>query len=93
MAFKDSKTKDILKIKLVSENYFSYKNWVDRIQFKRIWKIKAYCMTEKMIRYDDFEIFQTQMCNYHQVAIITRYITKRPRLEANKELRNIAVYY
>ena len=31
------------------------------------------------------------MCNYHQVAIITRYITKRPILEANKELRKLSL--
>ena len=29
------------------------------------------------------------MCNFHQVAIIRRYITKKPILEANKELKNI----
>jgi len=27
------------------------------------------------------------MCNFHQVAIVRRYITKRPILEANKELK------
>ena len=27
------------------------------------------------------------MCNFHQVAIIRRYITKRPILEANKVLK------
>jgi hypothetical protein len=31
------------------------------------------------------------MCNYHQVAIITRYITKRPRLEENIELRKLTL--
>jgi hypothetical protein len=31
------------------------------------------------------------MCNFHQVQIITRYITKKPRLEANKDLREIAL--
>ena len=29
------------------------------------------------------------MCQFHQVAIITRYITKNPKLEAGKELRKI----
>jgi len=31
------------------------------------------------------------MCNFHQVQIITRYITKKPRLEANKELRKLTL--
>jgi len=29
------------------------------------------------------------MCNFHQVAIIRRYITKKPILEANIELKRI----
>jgi hypothetical protein len=29
------------------------------------------------------------MCNFHQVAIIRRYITKNPILEANIELKKI----
>ena len=32
-----------------------------------------------------------QMCQRHQVAIIRRYITKNPRLEAGKELRAISL--
>ena len=28
-----------------------------------------------------------QMCNFHQVAIITRYLTRKPKLQAAKELR------
>ena len=32
-----------------------------------------------------------QMCQFHQVAIINRYLTRRPVLEAGKELRQIAL--
>ncbi len=31
-----------------------------------------------------------QMCHFHQKAIITRYLTRRPRLEAGVELRDLA---
>lgn len=31
----------------------------------------------------------TQMCHFHQKAIITRYLTLRPKLEAGKELKAI----
>lgn len=91
MAFKDSKTKDILKIKLVnSESYASYKFWIDEL-IQEWWKIKAIvCDWKRWLLWWFWDI-PTQMCNYHQVAIITRYITKRPRLEANKELRSIAL--
>jgi hypothetical protein len=29
------------------------------------------------------------MCNFHQVAIIRRYITKNPILKANKEIKKL----
>jgi hypothetical protein len=32
-----------------------------------------------------------QMCHFHQKAIINRYLTRRPKLEAGKELRSIAM--
>lgn len=91
MAFKDSKTKKILKIKLVkSENYFSYKFWFDEL-IEEWWKIKAIvCDWKRWLLWWFWDI-PTQMCNYHQVAIVTRYITKTPRLEANKELRSVTL--
>ncbi len=27
-----------------------------------------------------------QMCNFHQVAIVRRYLTKKPKMQASKEL-------
>lgn len=38
-----------------------------------------------------FSDLPTQMCHFHQILIITRYLTKRPKLEAGKELRMIAL--
>ncbi|MDP3057432.1 MAG: hypothetical protein Q8N37_02855 [bacterium] len=32
-----------------------------------------------------------QMCQFHQVAIINRYLTRKPKLDAGKELRSIAL--
>lgn len=32
-----------------------------------------------------------QMCQFHQIAIINRYLTGKPKLEAGKELRSIAL--
>lgn len=91
MAFKDSNTKKILKIKLVkSENYASYKCWVDDL-IKEWWKIQAIVCDGKRWLLGWFWDIPTQMCNFHQTAIITRYITKKPRLEANIELRKIAL--
>lgn len=38
-----------------------------------------------------FEDIPVQMCQFHQIAIVRRYITSRPRLEAGKELRAITL--
>ena len=32
-----------------------------------------------------------QMCQFHQIAIMRRYLTSRPKLEAGKELRALAL--
>jgi hypothetical protein len=32
-----------------------------------------------------------QMCQFHQVAIITRCLTRKPKLQAAKELRELAL--
>lgn len=38
-----------------------------------------------------FEGIPVQMCNFHQVAIIRRYLTQKPRLQASKELWSIVL--
>ena len=35
--------------------------------------------------------YPVQMCQFHQVQIVTRYITKKPKLEANIELRELTL--
>jgi hypothetical protein len=36
-----------------------------------------------------FKEYPTQMCIFHQIKIVQRYITKHPRLEAGKDLQKI----
>lgn len=38
-----------------------------------------------------FRDIPVQMCQFHQVAIVIRYITRRPKLEASKELKDIVM--
>lgn len=40
---------------------------------------------------DFFADIPVQMCHFHQKAIINRYLTRHPKLEAGKELRNLAM--
>jgi len=38
-----------------------------------------------------FPSIPVQMCQFHQIAIINRYLTRKPMLEAGQELRKIAL--
>jgi len=38
-----------------------------------------------------FRGIPVQMCQFHQLQILTRYLTRRPKLEAGKELRFLAL--
>jgi hypothetical protein len=38
-----------------------------------------------------FRDIPVQMCQFHQIAIMRRYLTSRPKLEAGKELRAITL--
>jgi hypothetical protein len=38
-----------------------------------------------------FSDIPVQMCHFHQKAIVNRYLTRRPKLHAGKELRSIAM--
>lgn len=89
MAFKDYKNKKIINYKIVkNENNTDYKNWVKEL-IEKWWIIKAIvCDWRKWLLWW-FPDIPTQMCNFHQIAIIRRYITKNPILEASIELKKI----
>lgn len=40
--------------------------------------------------FQQFVQYKVQMCQFHQVAIIRRYITNSPKLEAGKELKQLS---
>lgn len=91
MAFKDYYSKNILKFKLVkNENYASYLFWINELK-QEWWKIKAIVCDGKRWLLWGFWDIPTQMCHFHQVQIVTRYITKKPRLQANKDLRDLSL--
>lgn len=39
---------------------------------------------------DVFKDIPVQMCHFHQVAIVTRYLTRKQKLEAGQQLKTIA---
>ena len=38
-----------------------------------------------------FSDIPVQMCQFHQIQIVTRYLTRKPKLEASKDLRRITL--
>jgi hypothetical protein len=87
MVFKDSISGKILLKKYVKqETNKLYLEGIEEITRRGI-KIQAIiCDGRKGL----FQLFEKnipiQMCNFHQVAIIRRYLTKNPKMQASKEL-------
>jgi len=93
MVFKDSQTKKIINFKLVvNENNHAYKQWVRELQ-EQWWIIEAIvCDGRKWLLWGfDVLWIPTQMCQFHQAAILRRYITKKPILQANVDLKQLWV--
>ena len=55
------------------------------------WNVLGIVCDGKRGIFSSFENVPVQMCQFHKVAIITRYITRNPKLEAGKELRKITL--
>ena len=87
MAFKEAESKKIINFRLVkNENNKAYKDGVKELQ-EQWWKIQGIVCDGRMGLLTWFQDIPTQMCHFHQVAILRRYITKRPLLQANKDLK------
>lgn len=90
MVFKDSLTKKTLYCKLVdNENNTDYKNWIKKLQGEW-WIVQAIVCDWRRWLLTGFPNIPTQMCNFHQVAITRRYITKNPIFQANKDLKELS---
>ena len=58
---------------------------------RRGFNIKALVIDGRRGVKEAFPDIPIQMCQFHQLRIITRYLTTRPKLEAGQELRAIAL--
>ena len=75
---------------IVYENADVY--WKGRTELeKQGFVIQAVVVDGKKCLKSVFSDLPIQMCHFHQIAIIARYLTRRPKLEAGKELRSIAL--
>jgi hypothetical protein len=86
MVFKDSLSGQILYKQYVKqETNKLYLYGVEEITRRGI-KIQSIICDGRKGLLDLFENIPIQMCNFHQVAIIRRYLTKKPKMQASKEL-------
>lgn len=86
MVFKDSLTGQVLfKQYVKQETNNLYSLGIAEIARRGI-KIQAIICDGRKGLLSLFEGIPIQMCNFHQVAIIRRYLTKKPKMQASKEL-------
>lgn len=86
MVFKNSLTGQILFNQyLKQETNKLYLSGIEEIT-KRGIKIQAIICDGRKGLLQLFDNIPIQMCHFHQVAIIRRYLTKRPKMQASKEL-------
>jgi hypothetical protein len=86
MVFKDSISGQILfKQYVKTETNLLYLSGVEEIARRGI-KIQAIICDGRKGLLQLFGDIPIQMCNFHQVAIIRRYLTKKPKMQASKEL-------
>jgi hypothetical protein len=87
MLFKDAYTKEnLLKYYVKTETNRLYIQGIKELQSKGFEVLAIVCDGRKGLL-QSFDKIPVQMCQFHQVAIIRRYITKNPKIPASIELK------
>ncbi len=87
MLFKDAYTgKNLLKYYVKSETNQKYKEGIETL-INKGFTIKSIVCDGRKGLLKLFPNIPTQMCQFHQAAIIRRYLTKEPKTDAAKELK------
>jgi hypothetical protein len=86
MLFKDAYSgKNLYKVYVKTETNKHYANGISYL-VKQGFTIKAIVCDGRRGLLQLFPAIPIQMCQFHQVAIIRRYLTKKPKMQASKEL-------
>jgi hypothetical protein len=89
MLFKDNITKEnLLKYYIKNETNSKYREGIEELR-SRGYIIKAIVCDGRRGLIQSFKDIPVQMCQFHQAAIIRRYITKNPRMPAAIELKQV----
>ena len=91
MLFKDAHGgKNLYKQYLKYETNRLYLEGVTHLK-KEGYEIEAIVCDGRKGLFQLFEKIPVQMCQFHQTAIITRYLTRRPKSQAAQELRSLTL--
>jgi hypothetical protein len=91
MLFKDGHTgKNLYKQYVKNETNQLYLDGITHLKNKGF-IIKAIVCDGRKGLFQLFGNIPMQMCQFHQAAIITRYLTRNPKIEAGKELRELTL--
>ena len=89
MEFRDYYRKENILWKYIArEKLDDYVDGINELK-EADWDILGIVCDGKRGLFTAFGTMPVQMCQYHQIAIVTRYITKRPKLEAGKDLKEL----
>lgn len=89
MLFKDSLTKEnLLKYYVKTETNALYIQGINELKCLGFQITAIVCDGRKGL-IQSFENIPVQMCQFHQSAIIRRYLTKKPKLKAAQELMEV----
>ena len=89
MLFKDALSgKNLLKYYVKNETNILYQKGIQELIDKGFSILAIVCDGRKGL-IKSFNGIPVQMCQFHQAAIIRRYLTKRPKLQASRELMAI----
>ena len=91
MVFKNSLSKEVLlKYYVKVETNKQYYAGMEEIARRGI-RIQSIICDGRKGLFHLFGAIPVQMCQFHQTQIITRYLTRNPKLEASKELRMLSM--
>ena len=89
MLFKDAYTKEnLLKYYVKTETNALYMEGIEELK-RRGFTIAAIVCDGRKGLIQSFKGIPVQMCQFHQAAIIRRYLTRKPKLKAAQELMDV----
>lgn len=92
LAFKDTVSGRVLAFRYIdTEKIDYYIELYDEIKANG-YTVKSITVYGRKGLFQAFKGVPVQMCHFHQQMIVTRYLTKNPRLKASKDLKRVCTY-